>query len=174
MGWSPASWIGGAAEGVVKGIATPGFDAWARTKESAAATHKIDKETERDMTVSSFQTDQRYGELQAVLANADRSDKRTAWIRPAGAAISMYVFACVAIEHSMPRLAKVLWIETSDLPMPWGYICGGILLAIFCIRPFEKKWAAGTVTQTHASIVQAQTAKPPILARIGTRRADSQ
>jgi hypothetical protein len=151
-------------------VATPIADAWARSKESAAATHQVDRQTDRDITVASFQADTRHAELQTVLANADRADPRTAWIRPVASAIALYVFACVALEHTQPRLAALLWIQTRDLPMPWGYLCAGIVGALFALRPLEKKWRAATVTTAHGSIVKAQTG--PALARNPNRRAD--
>jgi hypothetical protein len=156
------SWLGeligaGVGEAIGK-AATPFTDAWIKTRESAALSHKVDKETDAQITIASFQTDQRTSELQLLLAQADRADWRTAWIRPVGAAVALYVFACVAIEHSMPKLAKLLWIETSEMPMPWGYIAGGILCAIFVLRSVEKTRQASNVTTAHANIAKAQAA----------------
>lgn len=164
--------IAEAAKGIVGGIATPFAQAWSDTKKSQAAMHTIDAQTDRAMTIASFQTDQRFGELQATLALADRKDPATSWIRPVGAAISLYVFACVAIEHTMPRLAKLLWIETSDMPMPWAYVCAGILIALFGLRPLEK-WSRGnTVAKAQGNIAAAV----PKLTLIGNRlkRGDDQ
>ena len=172
MGLNPGSWIADAASGVASGIATPFSNAWIKTKESQAETHKVDKQTDRDITIASFQADQRFGELQATLAAADRGDRRTAWIRPVGAGLSLFYLGCLILQHSVPRLAKLLWIEWSPLPYPYDYIVGGILLALFGLRPFEKRMNASAVTAAQSGIVQAQ-AKPSLFSKITTRRADN-
>lgn len=170
MAWTPGGMIAEAAGKVAGGIATPFANAFSDWKKSDASKHIADRQADRDMAISSFQTDQRFGELDATLSLADRKDKATSWIRPVGAGIALYVFACVAIEHSMPRLAKLLWIETSDLPMPWAYVCAGILIALFGLRPLEKWTRNNAVTTAQANIVQAQVKRPAL--KLLTGRAD--
>lgn len=142
--------------GLVKGVAGPGFDAWARTRESNAVIHKVDAETARDITIADYQEERRFGELKFLMSQADRTDPKTSWIRPSAASIAIYVFACIAMSTMQPRLAALFWIDPRPLPPVWSILVLGILGAIFGLRPGEKKARQETVTKAHASIVQAQ------------------
>lgn len=119
-------WIGGAAKGVVEGIATPFSNAWIKTKESAAATHKVDKETDRDITIESYRADVQFAMAQRLLAESDRTHWSTRWIRPAFALLSFGYFAAC------------LFGVAPILPPPVEWVLVGIPGAIFVLRPLEK------------------------------------
>ena len=151
------SWIGSAASGVASGIATPFSNAWIKTKESAAATHKVDKETDRDITIASYQADVQLAMAQRLLAESDRTHWSTRWIRPAFAALS-FVYFVLALLGKLPAT-----------PIPWQveYVLAGIPGAIFLLRPLEKNKRSDI-----AAKAQAQPAPVGKVKALLNRRAD--
>lgn len=158
-----ASWIGGAAKGVAEGLATPFSNAWIKTKESQAAIHKVDKETDKEITIASYQADVQLGLAQRLLNEADRAHWSTRWIRPA--------FAGAAFVWIVVNLW--FWFRGQAFPVELDpvvkYLLAGIVGSLFLLRPFEKGKRADIV-----STAQVQASKPSILSKITTRRADSQ
>lgn len=129
MGWD----LGSIAKGAVSGLATPIADAWARTKESQAAMHTIDKQTDRDVTVSSFQADVAFGQAQRLLSEADRGHWSTRWMRPAFGALA-FVWAGAELCIWLGLLAR----PAVELDPIVKYLLAGIIAAIFVLRPWEK------------------------------------
>lgn len=163
MGWSISEIVGSGVGAAVKGIATPFSEAWIKTKESAAATHKIDRETDRDITIESYRADMQFSLSQRLLSEADRTHWSTRWMRPAFGALA-FVWAAAEVYF---------WLRGNRPPIELDpivkYLLAGIIAAIFVLRPYEK----GKRTDVVASTAQVPV-KPTILSKLTTRRADSQ
>src|SRR4051812_44966151 len=117
--------LGDIAKGVVEGVATPFSKAWVATKESAAATHKVDKETDRDMTIESFRLDGQLALGHKLLADADRMHWSTRWIRPAFAGLAFI------------WLGWQLWLWMArgvPLAQVAEYLLAGIVASLFLLR----------------------------------------
>jgi hypothetical protein len=151
------SWIGEIiGSGVGKAIgeaATPFTNAWVKTKESATASHTIDKQTDRDITIAAYQADTQLGLAQRLLDDADRTHWSTRWIRPAFTALS---FAWIALE-------LWFWMKGQrppiDLDPVVKYLLAGIVGSLFLLRPYEKSKRSDIV----ASVVAP---KPAVLGNL--------
>lgn len=160
------SWIGEIiGSGVGKAIgeaAMPFTNAWIKTKESAAESHKVDKQTDRDITIASFQADVQLGLAQRLLNEADRTHWSTRWIRPAFAGLA-FIWAAAELYFWMAGKQPTLQLD----PVV-KYLLAGIIGSLFLLRPFEKNKRADI-----AANAQTPPAKPSILSKITTRRPDA-
>lgn len=130
--------LGSIAKGVVGGLATPVADAWARTKESQAAIHTIDRQTDRDVTVASFSADVQFAQVQRLLSEADRSHWSTRWMRPAFGGLA-FVWAAAEVLIWLGALKRPAF----ELDPVVKYLLAGIIAAIFVLRPWEKNKRVG-------------------------------
>jgi hypothetical protein len=158
MAWDIGSMIGSAlGAGLGKSVAeaaTPFTNAWIESKKSAAATHTIDKQTDRDITIAAYQADVQLGLSQRLLDDADRAHWSTRWIRPAFCAL-----AAVWVGWSL-----WLWIARGvPLEDVIKYLLAGIVASLFLLRPYEKGKRADIV----AGAQQAQ--KPPLLTSLANK-----
>jgi hypothetical protein len=150
------SWIGeliGSGVGKAIGeIATPFTDAWVKTKQSQAATHKVDKETDRDITIEAYRSDVQLALGQQLLADADRTHWSTRWIRPAFCALA-FVWMAASVY---------LWLFSgAPLDDVVKYLLSGIVGSLFLLRPFEKNKRADL-----AAAAAAPPKPPTILGRL--------
>lgn len=154
--------LGSIAGGLAKGFATPIADAWARTKESQAAIHTIDKQTDRDITVASFTADVQFAQAQRLLNEADKTHWSTRWMRPAFGALA-FVWAAAEIWF---------WLKGYRAPVELDpvvkYLLAGIVGSLFLLRPLEKNRRADLA----ASVAKAPP-KPSLLSRVTTGRSDN-
>lgn len=162
MGWDIGSIIGSAlGAGLGKSVAeaaTPFTNAWIASKQSAAATHTVDRQTDRDITLAAYQADVQLGLAQRLLDDADRTHWSTRWIRPVFCA-----FAAVWIGWNL-----WLWIARGvPLEDVVKYLLAGIVGSLFLLRPYEKAKRADIVTAAQ----QNAAAKPGLLARLSGRAA---
>lgn len=150
MGWSISDIVGSGVGAAVGSIVTPVTNAWVKTKESAAESHKIDKQTDQAITIESFRTDAQFAQAQRLLAEADKTHWSTRWIRPAFSALSFgwMVGLLAGYDPALPPEVK--------------YLLVGIPGAIFLLRPYEK----GKRTEIAA---QAQVPVSPLRKLIGGR-----
>lgn len=102
-----------------------------------------------------IRADTRTSELQAQLAGLDRTDWRTAWMRPYGFAVAIWYFTAFVLEHTVPRFAKWIGVEVRALEWPWDYVVLAILGAVFVFRPIEK----GATANARATVVAAHIEK---------------
>lgn len=127
------SWIGeliGSGVGKAIGeIATPFTDAYVKTRQSQAASHKVDAETDRDIRVAAFNADVQLGLGQRLLDEADRTHWSTRWIRPAFCGVA-FVWMAGSVYF---------WLfKGAPLDEVVKYLLGGIVGSLFLLRPFEK------------------------------------
>lgn len=150
MSWF-GSFIGSGIGEVVAKVATPFTDAWVKSKQSAAASHKVDKETDRDITVEAYRADVALGLGQRLLADADRTHWSTRWIRPA--------FAALAFVWAAAELYFWMWAARPGMELDpvVKYLLAGIVGSLFLLRPFEKNKRADIATSA------AQSASQPSL-----------
>lgn len=155
--------LGSIAKGAVSGLATPLADAWARTKESQAAIHTIDKQTDRDVTIASFTADVQFAQAQRLLNEADRTHWSTRWMRPAfGALAFLWVGAELVIWLGLLKRPPV------EIDPIVKFLLAGIVGSLFLLRPFEKN------KRVDIAATALRPAKPAVLSKITTRRADDQ
>lgn len=168
------TWIftGGASE-AIKGAAGIGqalATGYAAKQKSLTDQHGISTKAATEITLSGYQTDLRFGELQATLNLADRAPRATAWIRPYFMGLSAWFCTCQVLEHTVPALTRLVGIQTSPLPFPLDYLMYGAPLVILGLRPWEKKQAGALVTTAQSNIVRA----PARVAVAPFRREDAQ
>jgi hypothetical protein len=163
VSWDIGSIIGSSVGKAVAEVATPFTNAWVETKKSAAATHTIDKQTDRDITLAAYQADVQLGLAQRLLAAADSTHWSTRWIRPAFAALA-FVWVAAELYFWMRGVRPVI-----ELDIIVKGLLASIIGAIFVFRPSEK----GKRTDIVAAAQQGAAAKPNLLSRITTRRADA-
>lgn len=161
-----AGLAGAAVRELVAGTIGKGIDAGTtisveRTR-AGVATNKVDRETARDVTVATLKTEQRAEERAGILADGDRGDKRTAWMRPVGFAVVLFYVVCFVLQNTIPKLAAMLWLEVKELPYPWNWIFVIVFCSIFGIRSIEKWLNANAATKAHAVAAEGQRPRLPI------------
>lgn len=155
--------IGSGLGKAVATAATPFTDAWIKNKQSLAATHKIDKETERDILIENVRADVQLGLAQRLLNDADRTHWSTRWMRPAFGALA-FIWAAAELWF---------WIKGGRPPVELDpivkYLLGGIIASLFLLRPIEKNKRTELAAKAVQQGVPARTLAQRIL-----KRADDQ
>lgn len=142
--------------GAIKDIATPFTNAWIESKKSGAEVAKVDKETDRDITVAAYSADVQLGLAQRLLAQADRLDRLTRPIRPAFAILSWVWLACEIAFWAAG------YTPSREIAPEAKWALTGIIASFFVLRPYEKKKTSEVVTTA-----MNNTKKPGLLEKIG-------
>ena len=152
--------IGSGVGAAVSQIATPFTDAWVKSKQSATERHKVDRQTDRDITIEAYRADVALGLGQRLLADADRTHWSTRWIRPAFAGLA-FIWAAAELYF---------WMKGTRAPIELDpvvkYLLAGIVGSLFLLRPFEKN--------KRADIAAKAEAAPPrsLISKLTNRRPD--